>query len=233
VVHGTGRTQHAYRDAFAEFGRYNNFVVLAPLFPVGPLGDGEADGYKYILEGDIRYDLVLLAMVAEVEAMLGCRFPPFLMFGFSGGGHFTHRFMILHPERLHAASIGAPGSLTLLDRDRDWWVGVRNIRSLFGRDLDLAALARVRVHLVVGEADLETWEIRHEPGDPRYMEGANDAGATRVERNNSLRASLEAHGVAVTQNIVPGVAHSMTGVLPYTIDFFRGVLRTAPHRAVA
>ncbi|WP_367716585.1 alpha/beta hydrolase [Nitratireductor sp. GISD-1A_MAKvit] len=231
AVHGTARMQFQYREAFAGFGHYNNTVVLAPLFPVGVRGDGDADGYKYILEGDIRYDLVLLSMVAEVEEMLGCRFPPFMLFGFSGGGHFTHRFLILHPEKLKAVSIGSPGSVTLLDRDRDWWVGIRNMRELFGRDLNVPALRAVKVHLAVGGADVETWEIQHREGGRRYMEGANDAGLTRVDRNNSLRASLEKEGVTVTQDIVPGVAHNMEGIVPYTIRFFRSVLQNQGDQA--
>lgn len=230
-VHGTARMQFQYREAFTGFGQYNNTVVLAPLFPVGVCGDGDADGYKYILEGDIRYDLVLLSMVAEVEEMLGCRFPPFMLFGFSGGGHFTHRFLILHPEKLSAASIGSPGSVTLLDHDKDWWVGIRNLKELFGRELNVQALRAVKVHLVVGGADVETWEIQHKKDGRRFMEGANDAGLTRIDRNNSLRSSLEKQGVTVNQDIAPGVAHNMEGIVPYTIRFFRSVLRQQEYQA--
>lgn len=220
-VHGSSRTMWQCRDSFSEFGKYHNCVILAPLFPVGVRGDGHNNGYKYILEGDIRYDLVLLAMVAEVEDRLGVSFPKFMMCGYSGGGHFTHRFMLLHPERLSAAGIGAPGSVTLLDADRDWWVGVRNMREMFGKDLDLGALRQVEVLMTVGSADTETWEITHKPGSKHWMEGANDAGTTRIERNNSLRKSLEDHGLSVTQKIVPGMSHSSVGQLPYVKDFFR------------
>ena len=66
AAHGTGRRMFEMRDSFAEFGRYNDCLVLAPLFPVGPLGDGNSNGYKYILEGDIRYDRILLCMIAEI-----------------------------------------------------------------------------------------------------------------------------------------------------------------------
>lgn len=219
-MHGTARQQELYRNAFSEFAEYNNCVVLAPLFPIGVRGDDNSDGYKYILEGDIRYDTVLLSMVAEVEAALGLSFPEFMLFGFSGGGHFTHRFLFLHPDRISAACIGSPGSVTLLDDTRDWWVGVRNTREMFGIDIDYEALKRTDVHLVVGAADLETWEITHQPGSQHWMEGANDAGTTRIERNTTLLGSLQEHGVAATQSIVPNVAHSMTGVLPYVKAFF-------------
>lgn len=220
TVHGSSRMQDLYRRSFGDFGRYNRCAILAPLFPVGVLGDDEADGYKYILEGDIRYDQVLLSMVSEVEARLGIKFDRFMMFGFSGGGHFTHRFMYLHPERLSAVCIGSPGSVTLLDNTRDWWVGIRNAKELFGREIDYAALSQVRAHLVVGAVDTETWEITHAKGSKRWMEGANDAGVTRIERNTALFKSLQSHGVVVTQDIVPNVSHSMIGVLPLVKDFF-------------
>ncbi len=46
AMHGTGRTMTAYRDGFAPFARFNKCVVLAPLFPVGVLGDDYADGFQ-------------------------------------------------------------------------------------------------------------------------------------------------------------------------------------------
>jgi poly(3-hydroxybutyrate) depolymerase len=225
AVHGTGRTMVGYRDAFASFARWNNCVVLAPLFPVGVRGDGNRDGYKYIREGDIRYDRVLLAMVDEVAEKYALAFEKFALFGFSGGGHFAHRFLLLHPDKLWAASIGAPGSVTLLDAKRDWWVGVRNMREIFGSEPDLAALRRVPVHMVVGGADIETWEITHREGGKSWMPGANDAGRTRPERLDSLRRSFEEAGVTVKLEIVPGVAHDWARCVGRTMTFFADVLQ--------
>ena len=208
AVHGTGRTSALeFRDGFAEFGLYNDCAILCPIFPVNVRGDGARSGYKYMREGDIRYDEVVLAMVAEMAEKYGQDWSQFAMFGYSGGGHFTHRFAILHPEKLWAACIGAPGSVTLLDPDRDWWVGIRDLAEKFGRPFDAAALAKVPVQMVVGGLDLETWEITHKPGAAYYMEGANDAGATRPERLRSLQKSFEAAGVRVTFDEVPGVSH--------------------------
>jgi len=208
AVHGTGRTSALeFRDGFAEFGLYNDCAILCPIFPVNVRGDGARSGYKYMRESEIRYDEVVLAMVAEMAEKYGQDWSQFAMFGYSGGGHFTHRFAILHPEKLWAACIGAPGSVTLLDPDRDWWVGIRDLAEKFGRPFDAAALAKVPVQMVVGGLDLETWEITHKPGAAYYMEGANDAGATRPERLRSLQKSFEAVGVRVTFDEVPGVSH--------------------------
>ncbi|QJQ93855.1 MULTISPECIES: alpha/beta fold hydrolase [Halomonadaceae] len=225
AVHGTGRTMNAYRDAFAEFAEYHRCVVLAPLFPVGPCGDGEPDGYKYIIEDDIRYDRVMLAIIDEVAEELGIDVSKFLMFGYSGGGHFCHRFLYLHPERLLAASIGAPGAVTLLDDKRDWWVGTRDFAQVFGHPVNLAAMRDVAIQLVVGAADLETWEINHAPGSRRWREGINDAGATRIDRNNTLLANLQSHGMQVEQSIVPNVPHDGMKVLPEVKGFFKRVLQ--------
>ncbi|WP_458095579.1 alpha/beta hydrolase [Roseomonas sp. WA12] len=226
-VHGTSRTSFLdFRDGFAEFGRWNNCVILCPIFPIGPLGDGARSGYKYMQEGDIRYDRVLLGMVEEVAQRYGRDWQNFALFGFSGGGHFTHRFAILHPRKLWAASIGASGSVTLLDADRDWWVGIRNLEQVFGIAFDRDALARVPVQMLVGDADLETWEITHKPGGTYWMEGANDAGRTRPERLKALQASFEAAGVTVRFDLVPGVAHSRMLVIDRVQDFLAGLLKT-------
>jgi hypothetical protein len=220
AVHGTGRTSFLdFRDGFAEFARWNNCMILCPIFPIGVCGDGARSGYKYMMEGDIRYDLVLLDMIDEIAEKYRQSWKKFAMFGFSGGGHFTHRFAILHPEKLWAASIGAPGSVTLLDPHRDWWVGIRNLPELFGKSFNAEALARVPVQMVVGGADLETWEITHKEGSRHYMPGANDAGETRPDRLRSLQASFQSAGVDVRLDIVPGVSHDRMKVLSRVKDF--------------
>jgi poly(3-hydroxybutyrate) depolymerase len=220
AMHGTGRGFTGYRDAFQDFGRWNNCIVLAPLFPIGVLGDDNRDGFKYMREGAIRYDHVLLAMVAEVEARYGVSFPRFGLFGYSGGGHFAHRFLMLQPQKLWACSIGAPGSVTLLDPTRDWWVGTRNMVELFGAAPDVAAMKQVAVQMIVGAADLETWEITHKPGGRNWMPDANHAGATRPERLASLKASFEEAGIGVRFDLVPNMAHDGLRAVPRVEDFF-------------
>jgi poly(3-hydroxybutyrate) depolymerase len=226
AMHGTGRSFVEYRNALAEFGRWNNCLILAPLFPIGVRGDGNRDGFKYMIEGDIRYDRVLIDMVEEVGAKYGRRFERFALFGYSGGGHFAHRFLMLHPDRLWAAAIGAPGSVTLLDPMRDWWVGTRDVAARFGIEIDPAAMARVPVQMVVGSADLETWEITHREGGRNWMPGANDAGRTRPERLQSLQRSFEAHGIKVRFDLVAGMAHDGLRAVETVKNFFADILQT-------
>jgi hypothetical protein len=109
--------------------------------------------------------------------------------------------------------------VTLLDPERDWWLGIRDLEPRFGIRFDREALARIPVQMVVGEADLETWEITHKPGGTYWMEGANDAGATRPERLRALQRSFEAAGVQVRFDLVPGVSHDRLKVLSRVEDF--------------
>lgn len=224
AMHGTGRGFTGYRDAFSAFARWNNCIILAPLFPIGVMGDGYRDGFKYMREGNLRYDHVLLAIVEEVSERYGIAFDRFGLFGYSGGGHFTHRFLMLQPHRLWGASIGAPGSVTMLDPSRDWWVGTRNFAELFGQELDIPAMKQVAVQMVVGAADLETWEITHKPGGRNWMPDANHAGTNRPERLASLRDNFAAHGIAARFDLVPNTPHDGVKVVPVVEDFFAGEL---------
>lgn len=225
IVHGTGRAFVEYRDAFSEFARWNDCIVLCPLFPAGVLGDGNRDAFKHMKEGDIRYDEVLLKMVDEVAEKFDCDFSRFALFGYSGGGQYVNRFALLHPERLWALSIGAPGSVTLLDADKDWWVGTRGMQERFGKRLDLDALRKLPVHMVVGKADLETWEITHREDGRFYMPGCNDAGRTRPERLETLRKSFVAAGVNVDMDVVANVPHDGMKCVGVVQDFLAKALR--------
>ena len=222
AMHGTGRGFTGYRDAFSAFARWNNCIILAPLFPIGVMGDGYRDGFKYMREGNLRYDHILLAIVEEVSERYGIAFDRFGLFGYSGGGHFAHRFLMLQPKKLWGVSIGAPGSVTLLDPSRDWWVGTRNFAELFGQELDIPAMQKVSVQMVVGAADLETWEITHKPGGRNWMPDANHAGTNRPERLASLRDNFAARGIAARFDLVPNTPHDGVKVVPVVEDFFAG-----------
>lgn len=228
VVHGTNRPALQYRDAFADFAEAQECIVLAPLFPGGIEQPGEIHNYKFITFRDIRFDLVLLAMIDEVAEVYRIDKRRFLLHGFSGGGQFAHRFFYLHPERLLGISIGAPGVVTLLDERRDWWLGVRDIEQTFGRPLDYEAMRQVPVQMVIGAEDTDNWDIILAPDSPLWqdywMPGANDAGQTRVERLEALRKSFERAGIAVRFDVVPGVAHEGFKILEPVKEFFAAVL---------
>lgn len=233
VIHGSYRNFTAHRDQFMDFADLNNCLILAPLFPANVLGDGNLDGFKYMVEGDIRYDRVLQSMVEQASARYGIDGSRFGLVGFSGGAHFAHRFLLLRPERLWGVSVGAPGSVTLLDRQRDWWPGVRDIEQKFGSSIDPQRLAEVPIQLVVGDADLDKSEIAHRPEGRYWAEGANDAGATRPERLHALEQSLANAGVQVTFDLLPGVGHEAEPIFTAAQSFLASSLAAYRDRAAS
>lgn len=224
AVHGTGRGNQVVRDSFTALADRLNLIILAPLFPCGIDDPNDRDNYKYIEYRGIRFDHVLLAMIDEVAAKYGVTDTNFGLFGFSGGAHFAHRFYYLYPERLSAVSVCAPGSPTLPDPDRPWWVGVADMETRFGRPLNLPAMRSVPVHLAVGTRDVETWEITHRPGSAHWMEGANDTGDTRVERIGALHDALRASDIDVRLDLVEGAAHEYEPLARRAMTFFAETL---------
>jgi pimeloyl-ACP methyl ester carboxylesterase len=234
LVHGSDRRPQLLRDEFAAFCEEHGCIALAPLFPAGIEAPDEFDGYKYLGSSaythpphmPLRYDRLLLAMLDEVRAVYGARTGRFGLFGFSGGAHFAHRFLLLHPDRLLAASIAAPGAVTLLDGGRDWPAGIRGMDRLFGSGPDLPEVARVPVQLVVGSMDTDTSAIAVSPDHPAWVEGVNDQGVSRVRRLEALRDSLASAGVRARYEVVTGGRHDLADVLPPARRFLSGFVET-------
>lgn len=224
LQHGTARTAQKYRTAMKAFAERHGAVILAPLFPAGLIDPADLHNYKFIAYRGIRFDHMLLAIVDEVAARYPVAAERFYLHGFSGGGQFTHRFLYLHPDRLAAASIGAPGRITELDDTLPWWLGTKDIEEHFGRPLDLDAIRRVPVHMVVGAEDTDTFEINN-PGESNWLDGCEKTGRTRIERLRTLQRGYESQGIDVTFDLVAGVAHSGTAVLPAVERFFGAQLR--------
>ena len=228
LVHGSRRSAETYRDRFMDFAARHRCVVLAPLFPLGvagPVDSPEEDhNYKFVRYGELRYDLLLHAMIDETRDALGRLREKFLLFGFSGGGQFAHRYFYLHPARLAAVSIGAPGAVTLLDESETWWHGVSDLERHFGSRPDLDAMRAVHVQTVIGELDTEEWDLDVPRGSPFWSERRNWAGRNRRERLDALRASLERHGIRVDHAVVPGIGHDGYAVLGPVMQFFERCL---------
>ncbi|WP_189338453.1 alpha/beta fold hydrolase [Sphingobium sp. SCG-1] len=224
AMHGSGRGCMAYRDALIPFAEANNVVVLAPLFPVGVLGDDNADGYKYIAEGELRYDHILLGMVDEISEIVGCPFDLFHLFGFSGGGHFAHRFYYLHPDRLASVTVGAPGGVTLLDNTRDFWIGTRDFAARFGTSPNLDAMRRVPSQLLVGAED--TQEFVYPPAVAHHAADMESLGKNRLQRNETLFRNWLDHGLPSERSVLPGIAHEGLRVIPAVEDFLARTIST-------
>jgi poly(3-hydroxybutyrate) depolymerase len=231
VLHDTLRNHQALRESFVDHAERTNTIVLAPLFPAGIGTPEDLDHYKYLRFGDIRYDELLLAMAAEVAAKYGVDAARFALFGFSGGAHFAHRFLYVHPRRLSALVVGSPGSVTLPTEEHSWWPGLRDFEARFGRPVDWQAVRSVPTLLVVGAEDVNPRGIVASADHPSWVEGANAAGANRVERLRALHAGLARRQDDVTFEALEGVKHEIDPVVKAAIRFLGSRSSQAPRSA--
>jgi pimeloyl-ACP methyl ester carboxylesterase len=223
IQHGTGRSAERYRNEWSDFGAEHRCVILTPLFPAGIVEPGELHSFKFLEYQGIRFDEELLHIVDEVGERFNTQTDRFYLHGFSGGGQFAHRFLYAHPDRLAGVSIGAPGRITQLDDALPWWLGTGGFRERFGQAVDIEAMRSVPIQMVVGADDVETWEINN-VGGPNWMDGAEKTGRTRIERIETLRDNYRRHGLAVRFDVVPGVAHRGTGVIPVVQEFIADLM---------
>jgi len=224
LVHGSDRDPVGMISAFRDWSERRGLALLAPLFVGNIRGDGEMNGYKTLVGDGVRYDRILLDMLEEAAEVLPLGPTPVLLFGFSGGAQFAHRFALAHPGSIAALSIAAPGNVTLIGSGHEWWPGVTNMEQVLGSSVDLDALRRVPVHAVVGDDDDGATAIHVNPGEPRWVNGANDAGASRGERLLSLVYDWDAAGITVHHETLDGVSHELGPLARAAQDFFDGVL---------
>ncbi len=222
AVHGTERGATEYRDGFSEFAETHQAIVLAPLFPANLFFIGDLENYKLLHAGGVRFDLALLSMIDEAAARYRMDADKFLMFGFSGGGHFAHRFLYTHPDRLKGVCIGAPGVVTLANPNLKYPLGLNGMADFLGGPIQPENIPDVPIHCVVGAEDTYTRGITVlEGSEVFWTPGINDTGLTRIDRLNTLAQSLRDAGCDVTMEIVPGCGHDPRPLIPSVQSFFK------------
>ncbi|KAI4867608.1 alpha/beta-hydrolase [Hypoxylon rubiginosum] len=234
-MHGTRR--HVF-DIYelVPFAQSAPCALLAPLFPAGLDGPNDVDSFKLLRSRTLRSDLALLDILDEVAARWpGIDTDKIYLIGFSGGGQFVHRFLYLHPERLAAVSVGAPGHVTVLDTSQNWPIGIKDVEALFGRTIDKELVGRVPVQLIVGGAELrphggeEFWAWMRDLASKN--EGAREAmkfppmEKGRLATLQGLHELWKRDGITARFDVVPGVAHDPKGVREGVLEFIEPLIK--------
>jgi pimeloyl-ACP methyl ester carboxylesterase len=210
-VHGSSRNARDYREIFQKLAQARDAVVLAPMFPMDMAQPIPDQAYTTLAPEPPRADRVLIDMIDEVAGLLSMRFTRTVMFGFSGGAQFAHRFCYVHPERVQAVSVGAPGFVTLPWRHKAWWTGVSDMQQRFGRDYDPQAMRRVAVQTVIGSLDNEPSPV-WTPAEMGLTQGEYEAyGHTRMARIETLTKAWREEGMSVEHTVIDGVGHVVAG----------------------
>jgi dienelactone hydrolase len=183
--------------------------------------------------------LALLDIVTEVAIRYpGIDTERFFLIGFSGGGQFVHRFLYIHPERVIAASIGAPGRVTHFDKTLKWPQGVADVGDVFGKDGDaeknIEILKKAKhIQMIVGGDDTEVpgndfneWVAKVKGKRPESTPGTLEPmWIARVETLRMLYDEWGSLGISPTFEIVEGVKHDSNGVHPAVEHFLQPLLK--------
>jgi pimeloyl-ACP methyl ester carboxylesterase len=220
TIHGSDHRHEEMCRFFSGLALETRCLVLAPLLVPGS-GWPDPDGYKFLRSEHAHYDRLVLDMIDEAGPRFGAHMQRFFLFGFSGGAQFAHRFLYIHPQRLHAVGIAAPGMVTLIDSTRDAWVGTRRLRPRVGHELDPQQLPRIPVQLSVGDQD--TTPHFGALGAAAY----NHAGLNRLERLRTLAANYRANGISVEHRELAGVGHDFEPLAAAAVPFLREQIRHA------
>ncbi len=204
-VHGIARNaaSHAFR-LMEEAERYG-VCVLAPLFEKDRFGQ-----YQQLLDRRTaaRSDLALVAMLEH--AALRCLADParILLFGFSGGAQFGHRFAMAHPERVASAVIASAGWYTLPFADAPYPYGLDTSVLPLDIRFDPAKFARVPFHVFVGELDTERDGSLRQSRLIDATQGSDRTDRARTWVEAMSRAAAHIEGARIpTLRVMPGVGH--------------------------
>jgi len=211
--------------------------LLVPAFPVplkyNPGGTGsivmntQALDRSTLLTNDNdlkRLDLQLITMIDDAIQRLSQRGinlqNKVLIDGFSSSGAFANRFIILHPDRIQAATVGpcmgwpvaplAEWEGTTLN----YPMGVADLNQIVGNDFDIQTFKSVPLYFYLGDQD------------PDQMGGEEQQlmfqyGSTATARFPEAEKIYESVGCTCQFVLYPGVAHEVSSdELEDIITFF-------------
>lgn len=208
TVHGISRNALEHAQRFAPFAEQYGVVLIAPLFPKDSfpkyqrLEGGGAGG---------RPDLVLQQIIAEVGRLTGAVTDKVFMFGYSGGGQFTHRYAMRYPEQVSRFVVGAAGWYTFPDPNKKYPYGIGARRDLPDFSFDPARFLAVPGGVLVGERDHRQGSALNHSQKISAQEGDN-----RDERGREWVAAMNAKAhdngfsTAYFFELMPRCGHSFT-----------------------
>lgn len=192
-VHGISQNAAEHAMQLANLCQQQGLALVAPLFT-----RENFPGYQRLglsrKRGRPRADLALDAVLDDVAALTGADTSRVLLFGYSGGGQFAHRYAMLHPQRVIRAALGAPGWYTFPDSTTPYPRGFQLTQILPGAGDNPIDHLRVPMAVFVGEYD-----CHRDPGLNTAPPIDRQQGFSRVDRGqrwiDAMRHAAAAAGL--------------------------------------
>jgi hypothetical protein len=184
------------------------------------------------LPGLERIDLQLLAMIDDARGRLAAANinvdSRVFMFGASASGQFASRFVMLHPDRVKAASIGSPmfGPIVPVaqwnGQTLPYHIGISDLEQLVGKKFDVDSFRQVPLQIYVGDLDtnIVPWFDPVYDPDSRLVEAAfGGSGPENVWRWANFESAYGSVQSSSQFVVIPGMGHTWPP-WSYMRDFF-------------
>jgi pimeloyl-ACP methyl ester carboxylesterase len=227
-VHGVTRRMSEQFAEWAPWAEALGLTLVTPLFSAD-----EFPGYQRLggLGRERRSDEALLRLLRQLRAEGLVSTGPLILFGYSGGAQFVHRFLMAHPGAATAVAVAAAGFYTFPDPLTPFPYGLAGRQPALETHLD--GFLKKPILVAVGEADVH----RDRQLRKRLWLDAWQ-GETRVDRAVRWTAALRraASRREISSRVefltLPGAGHSFTdcmaaGLGRETASFINGVLDRA------
>jgi dienelactone hydrolase len=236
----------AARRLAEDLRRLASQLKVALLVPAFPRPKADWRIYTQALDRDSlltdrqeyrRFDLQLIRMIDDARGRLGGEGlradRRVLMLGFSAAGMFTNRFAFLHPDRVKAAAAGSPGGWAIAPVET--WegkalrypIGVADFKAVSGRALDLEALRRVPLFLLLGGEDANDSVIYRDSYEKEDEDLILTLFGGTLQGRWAFTKTVYGEKLPEAQlKLYPGVGHSISPAMWADIKaFFLGHLR--------
>ena len=174
TIHGVSRNAREHAERFAALAEEYGVVLVAPYFSKRHFGDYQRLGRA---GKGRRADLALQKITSEIERLTGADSSKLLLFGYSGGGQFAHRYTMAFPGHVQKVVIGAAGWYTWPEKTRKFPYGTAPDSRLEGVTMDRQKYLQVPACVLVGQ-----WDIKNDPGLNHSEKIQQQQGYTRLER---------------------------------------------------
>ena len=191
TMHGISRNAKEHVQGFIPQAEQFGVTIIAPLFPKSnfpryqQLGNSVQQG-----RADLAFDQILQDAAKWLQ--LSCF--PLTIFGFSGGGQFSHRYAMFYPHNISRMVLAAPGWFTFPDPDQHYPYGLRSTTDWPKLNFDAEPFLQIPTLVLIGDED----DLRDEDLNKERRIDALQ-GFNRIERGerwvNAMRAMGRAFAV--------------------------------------
>jgi pimeloyl-ACP methyl ester carboxylesterase len=197
-------------ERWAYLADSNRWVVISPHFDEKRF----KNNYQRLNFYGVRADTRLEDIVMEAANMLsGLRADKLLLFGFSGGGQFVHRYAAFHPSRVERAVVAAAGWYLWPDNTLPYPIGIERDSFKNIPKPQILKLCQVNLLVLVGEHDAKQGAFRQQVKGHNL--NAIQGESRRIRARNWIDAlkqfsKLEDEDFKIAIETVPNTGHSIS-----------------------